>query len=71
MARISNGKKVGYTYYGRGGARHTGVTNNPQRRRSEHNAKTGGNGYLRVRTRPMSPSRARDWERRQRNTTGY
>ncbi len=64
-------KKVGYTYYGKGGARHTGVTNNPKRRRSEHNRNTGGNGFLRVRTGQMTKRNARRWERGQRNTKGY
>ncbi len=63
--------KVGYTYFGKGGARHTGITNNPARRRSEHNRNTGGNGYLRVRTGQMTKSRARHWEGKQRNTRGY
>ena len=38
-------KKVGYTYYGEDGARHTGITNNPKRRRSEHNRNTGGKRF--------------------------
>ena len=36
---MNRSKKVGYTYYGKGGAKHTGITNNPKRRRSEHNEK--------------------------------
>ena len=64
-------KKVGYTYYGKNGARHTGITNNPKRRRAEHNKATGGNGFLRVRTGQMSKRNARKWERGQKNTTGY
>ena len=68
---MNRNKKVGYTYYGRGGAIHTGVTNDPARRRFEHNRKAGGNGFLRVRTGPMSKSQARRWEGKQRNTRGY
>ena len=64
-------KKVGYTYYGKDGAKHTGITNDPKRRRAEHNANTGGNGYLKVRTGQMSKQNARKWERGQRNTKGY
>ena len=64
-------KKVGYTYYGKNGSRHTGVTNNPKRRRAEHNKATGGNGYLKVRTGQMSQRNARKWESGQRNTWGY
>ena len=64
-------KKIGYTYFGKDGARHTGITNNPKRRRVEHNRETGGSGYLRVRTGQMDPKTARRWERGQRNTGGY
>ena len=64
-------KKVGYTYYGKNGAKHTGTTNNPRRRRAEHDKKTGGNGFLKVRTGQMSKSNARRWESGQRNTRGY
>ena len=71
MAKVSNGKRVGYTYRGKGGATHTGVTNNPERRRGEHNVATGGSGYLKVRTGPMSKESATRWERGQRNTKGY
>ena len=30
---MNRSKKVGYTYYGKGSAKHTGITNNPARRR--------------------------------------
>ena len=68
---MNRSKKVGYTYYGKGGAKHTGITNNPARRRSEHNQATGGNGFLKVRTGQMTKGNARRWERGQRNTRGY
>ena len=68
---MNRSKKVGYTYYGKGGAKHTGITNNPKRRRSEHNEKTGGNGFLKVRTGQMTKRNARRWENGQRNTRGY
>ena len=68
---MDRNKKVGYTYYGKGGSEHTGITNNPKRRRSEHNRTTGGNGFLRVRTGQMAKRNARRWERGQRNTRGY
>ena len=44
---MNRNKKVGYTYYGKGGARHTGITNNPKRRLPEHNKATGGDGFRR------------------------
>ena len=68
---MDRNKKVGYTYYGKNGVRHTGITNDPKRRRAEHNKATGGNGYLRVRTGQMSKRNAQKWERGQRNTIGY
>ena len=68
---MGRNKKVGYTYYGKGGARHTGITNSPARRRSEHNRNTGGNGFLRVRTGWMTNRNAQRWERGQKNTRGY
>ncbi len=68
---MNRSKKVGYTYYGRKGKTRTGVTNNPARRRGEHNGNTGGNGYLKVRTGQMTPEQARRWERGQSNTRGY
>ena len=68
---MNRNKKVGYTYYGKGGARHTGITNNPKRRRTEHNKATGGDGFLKVQTGPMSKANAKRWESGQRNTRGY
>ena len=68
---MNRNKKVGYTYYGKKGVRHTGITNSPKRRRAEHNKATGGNGYLRVRTGQMSKGNAQKWERGQKNTRGY
>ena len=68
---MSKNRKVGYTYYGKGGAKHTGITNNPARRRSEHNQGTGGNGFLRVRTGWMTKPNAQRWERGQKDTRGY
>ena len=68
---MNRSKKVGYTYYGKGGAKHTGITNNPARRRSEHNQQTGGNGFLRVRTGQMTKRNAQGWERGQKDTRGY
>ena len=56
---MARSKKVGYTYYGKGGAKHTGVTNDPARRRSEHNLKTGGNGFLKVKTGWMTKATPR------------
>ena len=68
---MARSKKVGYTYYGKGGAKHTGVTNDPARRRNEHNLKTGGNGFLKVKTGWMTKGNATRWERGQGNTRGY
>ena len=68
---MNRNKKVGYTYYGKGGARHTGITNNPKRRRTEHNKATGGDGFLKVQTGPMSKANAKRWESGQRTTRGY
>ena len=66
---MNRNKKVGYTYYGKGGARHTGITNNPKRRRTEHNKATGGDGFLKVQTGPMSKANAKRWESGQRTPT--
>ena len=68
---MGRSRKVGYTYYGKGGAKHTGITNDPARRRTEHNRETNGNGFLRVRTGWMSKGNAQRWERGQKNTRGY
>ncbi len=68
---MNRNKKVGYTYYGKDGAKHTGITNDPKRRRGEHNRNTDGNGFLKVRTGQMTERNARRWERGQRNTRGY
>jgi len=70
MPRIRDGKKVGYTYYSSEGM-HTGITNNPERRRAEHNRNTGGRGFLKIKTSSMNPAQASRWERGQRNTRGY
>ena len=62
--RSSSGQRTtrGYTIRGRfGRINYVGVTNNPERRASEHK-QAGKQGKLKVETRVLSPTSAKRWE---------
>jgi len=59
--------QVGYHYYQGGVKRHSGITNDPQRREQEHQ-RTWPGGYLQVATGWMTEAQARAWEAQQTKT---
>lgn len=57
----------GYHYYTSTGKKHSGITTDPQRRQTEHQARWPG-GWLQVVTGAMTELQARTWEALQTKT---
>jgi hypothetical protein len=57
----------GYHYVTATGKKHSGITNDPQRRQTEHEQRWPG-GRLQLATGPMTESQARAWEALQTKT---
>lgn len=57
----------GYHYYVSGLKKHSGITNDPERRQAEHRQRWPG-GYLKLMIGPTTEANARAWEALQTKT---